>query len=131
MSAFIGEGRYDTSPLKIFNVQKGAAEGLILSHSFDPKSDMDFGKYGFPNQMQIRNGSTNKLELEVNGDENKTFQIPPLLFETYNFEDETIKYFRIRNLDDFDTDDLIQVVVAKEITQNMVNKLIYEKLNGR
>lgn len=37
---------------------------------------------------------------------------------------------KLENLEETGTDDLIQIVAVKEITQNMVNKLLYYQLGG-
>lgn len=123
----LGQGRYDISPLRIFDIGTGET-GTLLSHSFDKSQDVDFGKYGFPNQIQVRNNTTNKLRLTVN--HTYVFQVPALFFETYNFEEEGIKHMKLENLEETGTDDLIQIVAVKEITQNMVNKLLYYQLGG-
>jgi len=123
-------GRYDESPLLIFNVNEGAAaESVVMDENFNRSgTNQNFQKYGFPNQIQVRNNSTNRLILTVNDDPNKTFQVPPLLFETFNFEEEEIKRLTLENVEEFDTDALIQILVQKSITQNMVNRLMFEAL---
>jgi len=126
-------GRYDESPLLIFNVVEGSPpESVLMDENFNRAgTNNNFQKYGFPNLIQIRNNSTCRLVLTVNDDENKTFQIPPLLFESFNFEEEEIKRLTLENIEEFDTDALIQVLVQKSITQNMVNRLLFANLTNR
>ena len=127
--AGMARSRYNESPPRIFNIKKGNEKTAPFSHNFDRGVDIEQGKYGYPNEVQIRNNSTNRLELVINY--TYVYQIPPLIIETYPLEDEEIKTIQITNIEDFTTDDLIQIVAKKSITQDMVNRLIYEQLTSR
>jgi len=127
--AGMARSRYTESPPRIFNIEKGNKKDEPFSHNFDRAVDIEQGKYGYPNEIQIRNNSTNRLWLVINY--TYEYQIPPLILESYPLEDEEIKTVQIKNLEDFETDDLIQLVAKKSITQDMVNRLIYEEMRGR
>ncbi|WNY24806.1 hypothetical protein [Methanolapillus millepedarum] len=128
MYAGLEKGRYATSPPKIYDIEAGAAaQQNIFEHDFERDSDNVFGKYGLPNELQLRNGSSNRLTLIVNY--KYRIQIPPLLLESYPiFEEEGIKNVQIENMETFATDDLIQIIVKKSITQDMVNAAIMAAL---
>ena len=122
-------GRYSESPIFLYTIDKGTTKNKTFKKAFsrsDDKENNEFGKYGIPNLLQIRNNSSNRLELIIN--DNYSFQLPAYHFETFPFEEEGIKKISVQNLETYGTDDKIQVFVQKTITQNMVNKAILQAL---
>jgi len=123
-------GRYTQSPPVFFSIEAGKDKTRIRK-TFDRTLNDVFGKYGYPNELQIRNFSNNKLILILNDE--YEYRIPPSIIENFDFAEEGIKNFSIQNLEDFDTDDLIQIVVKKSVTPSMLFSKLFgwlDKLGG-
>ena len=122
-------GRYSESPIFLYTIDKGNTKNEPFKKGFsktDDKENVEFGKYGLPNVVQIRNNSSNRLELIING--TYEFQLPAYHYETFPFEEEEIKKISVQNLETYGTDDKVQIFAQKTITQNMVNKAILSAL---
>lgn len=122
------EGRYSTSPPVIFRFEEGL-DGERQRKTFDRNINYDFGLYGQPNEIQIRNMSGNRIEFIVNDE--YVYRIPPSIIENFDFSREGIKNFSIQNIEEFATDDLIQVVVQKSVTQPLLFARIFTWLDKR
>ena len=124
------KGRYSQSPPVIFPIEAGKDKKRIRE-TFDRTLNNTFGKYGYPNELQIRNFSNNRLTLIINDE--YEFRIPPSIIENFDFADEEIKNFSLQNLEDYVTDDLVQVVVKKSVTQSLIFTKLFnwlDKLRG-
>ncbi|MDR2943999.1 MAG: hypothetical protein LBU81_02785 [Methanosarcinales archaeon] len=122
------KGRYSQSPPVIYSIPAGTANETIRK-TFDRTLNYTFGKYGFPNEIQIRNFSNNKLTLLINDE--YEYRIPPSIIENFEFDEEEIKNFSIKNLETFVTDDLIQITVKKSVTSSMIYTKIFEWIDNR
>lgn len=128
-SAGLVGGRYAESPIFLFNIEQGATSDEPFKKDFTRSADKEndgFGKYGIPNVIQIRNNSSNRLELTING--NYVYQLPAYHYETFPMEEEGIKRIAVKNLETYGTDDKIQIFAQKTITQDMINKALLAKL---
>lgn len=126
----LGNGRYSQSPPVIYSLEAGQGNEKIRT-TFDRTLNNKFGKYGFPNEIQIRNFSNNRLVIEINDE--YEYRIPPSIIENFDFSEEEIKNFTVKNIEDYETDDLIQIVVKKSVTQSMLFTKLFtwlDKLRG-
>jgi hypothetical protein len=124
------KGRYSQSPPVIYPIPAGK-DNQRIRETFDRTLNDIYGKYGYPNELQIRNFSNNKLLLIINDE--YEYRIPPSIIENFDFAEEGIKNYSLQNLDTFVTDDLIQIVVKKSVTESMIYTKLFnwlDKLRG-
>jgi len=116
-------GRYLESPPFRYEVPTGLAAGGSYSKAYEKAEDPE-KKYLPFNLMTISNFSNQKIKVEIGDTITKTiFPSSELTIEV-----DAIYRWRITNVDSVATDDIVEVILEKRLTERELLKRIAKKM---